>query len=349
MSPKDNGGSRRTLTLLVIGIPLAALLTWGGFTAVGLITPAPEPEPETPVDEIETAIEIASQNLNEDRPETARAILAKAIERWPGDQRLCLLYGETMLQLALASDDENVARERKLDALRQYEQAILIGPGHPEHHHAAGMIAEDLGRLDNAAAHFAKAQIMDPTSAKYPLFLGHTQVRLDKRAEARKNLLLAANLEPESGVAWASLAGLALDENNLSVAATMIARAREVEPYRTEWRVVEAKVLRRQNRPEEALDVLLAAPEQTRLASNALLFELASCYGLLDQPGEAAAMYVKAASERPDDAEVQYQCAVWLERDGRADRAVAYCERAASMGHEGASRWLARRDSVEDG
>ncbi|MCA9310550.1 MAG: tetratricopeptide repeat protein [Phycisphaerales bacterium] len=333
----------RTILLVALGIPLIALIAWGGIAVTGLITPPPPVEAETPVEEIDSAIDAASQYLNENKPATARTILASAIEKWPEDQRLCLLFGETMLQLALTTEDPDAAREYKLDALRQYNQAIVIGPEHPEHHHAAGMIAEDLGRLEDAAAHFAKAQMMAPSSAKYPLYLGHTLSKLGRHAEAKKNLLLAANLDPESGVAWASIAGIELDENNLDIALSMIRRARELEPYRTDWRIIEARVLRRQNHPEQALDLLLAAPEAARYGSGPMLFEVASCYGMLNQPGDAAALYVEAASRRPDDAEIQYQCAVWLERDGRADRAVAYCERASALGHADAARWLERR------
>lgn len=276
---------------------------------------------------IETVLDAARSYLKNMKPGSAETILAAAVAKWPADQSLRLLYGETLLTLG-----------NKPEAYAQYAKGIGLGPEHPEYRHAAGTLAADLGMLEDAEAHFMVAQKLDPSNPKYPLFLGQVQRKAGRADAARASLVMAARLDPDLAIAWASLAGIALDEGRPAMAREYIARARRIEPERIDWRLIEAKALRRDGSPQSAAELLYALPEPERAANADVLAELALCLGLMEKVSDAARMYVDAARLRPEDAELNYRAAVWLDRDGQRERGRAYLSEAARLGHEGAKR-----------
>lgn len=282
---------------------------------------------ETP----EQVLEVARVFLKDQKPGAAEQLLRRAVEQWPRHQDTRFLFGESLLIL-----------DRPVEAYEQYEAGITIGPDHAEYRHAAGTVAAGLGLQEDAEVHYLMAQQLDKTNAKHPLYLAQVQRKLGKLDEAKKNLVIAGNLDPDQAITWGSLAGIALDQNRLLPASTYIGKARALEPGNPLWRLVEARITRRLNNPDKALDLLLALDKDTILGDHALLEEVALCYGLLREPGRAAQWYVDAANANTDDAELCYKAAEWLERSGQADRAVTYAHNAVLMNHEPARALLTR-------
>ncbi len=279
------------------------------------------------------ALDAARDYIRQQKAGSAVAILRSATEKWPNDQALRLLLGEALL-----------SQGRGAEAYDQYDLAIHIGPDNPEYRHVAATIASAIGRFTEAEIHYRAAQQADPRNPKFPLFLAQVQRKQGLDDEARASLLLATRLDPTLGIAWASLAALALDENRPSVALGYIRRAREVEPERLDWRVIEARALLRENNPQQAADLLMAVAEGERMANSAALREVGSALALLGRTSEAAAMFAKAVAARPDDAELAYDAALWLERDGQRGRAATFASHAAAMGYAPAKALAQRLD-----
>lgn len=329
---------------VVVGLLLAgaAVVGAGGWAVWSLARPASAPggaggaggaqaSGSVSPQSLQEVLDAARAYMDQEKPGSAEVILTAALADMPGSQALRLLLGECLLQ-----------QERLAEALEQYEQGIMIGPDHPEYRFAAGTIAAQVGRDETAASHYLAAQAMDRGNPKYPLYLAQVQRRLGRVDDARTSLVLATKLDPSLAVAWASLAAIAIDEARLDVARQYIVKARAIDPANIDWRLIESKALRRDNQPEQAAALLQEIPESDRLAHAGVMQELALSLGMLGKPGEAASMYVEAVSRRGDDAELMYQAALWLERDGQAARAATYARHAAAKGHE-AARTLAQR------
>lgn len=330
----------RAMTLAALAVAGLAVAGGGAWAVVSLMN-APRQasgsaSPDAPLGvaadgtelrTVDAALQAARRAMDQDRAVVAEGVLSQTVERFPGDQRARLMLGECLLQLG-----------RGEEAYEQYEAGIQIGPDNAEYRHAAATIAAGIGRLEDARTHYLMAQKLAPSNPKFPLYLAQIQRKLGDNDGARASLALATKLDPELSVAWAALAGIALDENRLSVARGYIEKARKLEPDRVEWRIIEAKCLRRDNTPREAITVLMAIPESQRRTDSAVIEELALCHGMLGEPMEAAGLYIAALGESGENAEWSYQAAVWLVRAGQRERAIMYARHAAAKGHEGAKK-----------
>lgn len=341
MTTGDPNRSKTAAALVVLGLALLGVVIGGAWAIkVALAPPASQSAGSTLAggaapDSVNQALDAARQYIHQNKAGSAAAILKVAVEKWPQEQSVRLLYGEALLSLGKGAE-----------SYEQYEIAIQMGPDNPEYRHVAGTIASGLGRLNEAEMHYLAAQQMDRGNPKYPIYLAQVQRKQGLVEEARANLVLAANLDPTQEVAWATLAAIALEENRPSVALGYIKRARELNPGNLNWRLIEARALLRENKAEQAAELLFAVPEKERLSSRAALQELGSALGLLGRTSEAAAMYVSAVSANPDDPEIAYEAALWLERDGQKGRAATFAAHAAAKGF-GPAQALAERLDAE--
>jgi tetratricopeptide (TPR) repeat protein len=344
------GSARQRVLMLAALAAAGCIVAGGGAWAVVLLMNAPSVRPEgaspdaplgvaadgTELRTVEAALQAARRAMDQDRAKVAEGVLSQTVERFPGDQRARLMLGECLLQLG-----------RGEEAYAQYEAGIQIGPDNAEYRHAAATIAAGIGRLEDARTHYLMAQKLAPSNPKFPLYLAQIQRKLGDNDAARASLVLATKLDPELSIGWAGLAGIALDENRLSVARGYIERARKLEPERTEWRIIEAKILRRDNQPRESIALLTAIAEAARRTDAAVIEELALCHGMLGEPMDAAGLYIAALGEGDENAEWSFQAGLWLERAGQKDRAIMYARHAAAKGHEGAKKLAERLDRGE--
>lgn len=265
----------------------------------------------------------------------AEALLAPAVARNQTDQDLRLALAEALLG------------QREFEAAHeQFVAAIAIGPDTAPVRFDAASVASAAGLDADAEEHYWAAQSMDPRDPRYPLYLAQVQRKLDKTSEAKKNLLIAARLDPSLDIAWGTLADIALEENNLSIAQGHIERARELAPERLAWRILEARIARRGNDPERAVALLSGLSPEERAREPMALREMALSLGLMNEPERAAALYADAStmlgaqSERLG--ETLRLAAEWYERAGMVDEAIVYASRAARAGDEKASALLDR-------
>ncbi len=364
------GAVRTPLLGGVVVVLLAALVAGGVLVARTFVEPAQEdgrqggtiaPRPPAPrrAEAIEAAIEAASQYSRNQEYAKAQAVLAKAAEHYPQDQPLRLEFARVL-----------VAQQQFEAAYSEYQAAIALDAGrtssgepvpewptttgatnssntpaakrllgNPALHFEAGTVASKAGLLERAEEHYAMAQSGDPGDARYPLFLGMVQLRLNKSDAAQASLVRAVTLDSGQAAAWGTLAELSLKNNQLALSLQHIEKARAIESQTPRWRLVQAKALKRR---QEQGDVefaaqLLLAMDRSELVKPEAAGTLAECYGLLGKPQDAAALYEEVYRANPKNAEAALATARWHQRAGNAERALYYAKTAAMLGNEAAT------------
>lgn len=310
----------------VVTIALVTVLIIRGFIggpdATSAATARSALESQRAIDE---AIRLAQQRMLEQRPDLAEAALRNAANEHPADAELRIQLGEALF-----------AQDRVQEAYEQYNEALGLGPDNAELQFAAGTLASMAGLVDRAAQHYSVAQTLDQANAKYPLYLAQVQRKLGRTEEAQSNLVRVVNLVPDLAVAWGSLADIAFAENNLQMASHYLGKALEIEPDAPSWLLLQARILRREGKPEDAAILLSAIAENQPVPDPMVLREQALCMGLLGRQADAAALYDRAIEVGHPNAdtlaELHYEAALWHERLGNDDRAAACAQRAVELG-----------------
>ncbi len=283
------------------------------------------------VSEADAAMRAAEAYLRQDEPGKAEAVLRALTEKAAHRQDAWLLLGETLLVAG-----------KKEEAYGSYVRAMSVGSASGEMRFAAGVLASDLGKLEESAEHLRIAQAKEPGSAKFALYLGQVQRLLHRPGEAKVSLVRATVLDPGLAIAWAGLADLALEENKVEMARQHVSRARELEPESARWAGLEARVYRRENNPEAGLRMLLGLGGEVIEGDGGLTEEAATCYGMLGRTSDGAALCARAAARRPNDVAAALLAAEWAERAGDFVSAGVYAESAAQLGSAEAREMLKR-------
>jgi len=323
------------------GMKFAALGSLGlvavvGVIAIGRLVMGPGPTGANGADHFAdlSTIEAVLESVQEYRlagdDGRAHAVLESAVGQYVEDQTLRLAFGDLLL-----------AERDPRGAYHQYVTALAIGPRPPEIEFTAGTVAGMIGRHDRAVEHYVAARTQDPTNSVYPLYLGQAQIKVGEVAAGKASLLAAAKLDPDRAIIWGTLAELAYRENKPTIALRHIAKARELEPRVLAWRIIEARSLKRNHQPEEAMAVLVGLSEQERSSPHVMQI-MAECYGLLGRPADAAAMYAARSDTDPTDIEAARETAIWQERAGDTQAAIRFARRAADLGDEAGAKILER-------
>ena len=278
---------------------------------------------------VETILDAAQQSIRGGRHEDAAAMLAEGVRTYPEQQPLRVAYAETL-----------VALSRPAEAYEQFVAALSIGPRAPETEFAAGTMARLTERPQLALEHYAAAQASDPGNPIYPLYLAQVQRAQGQTEEAKASLLRVVNLQPENAIAWGTLADIWYNENKLDLATQHIAKARTLEPLVGTWRLVEARILKRQSKPDQALLVMEALSDvEKRDLHNARL--IAECHAMRGEMEQAVTGLTRASDGSPMDPELAIEAAIWLQRTDQIERAREYARRAQMLGSDRASAILA--------
>lgn len=339
MNQASSNRSRR-----VVGVVIAVLLLAGaglfivslrslrpqeanGDVGKGEKAPAPVPASTATIDAI---LNSAHEYMKREEPAKAEAVLAAATREHPEEQGLHVMHAEALAAL-----------QRGEEAYAAYERALAVGPREGEIEFAAGTLASMLGKLDRAVEHYQAAQTSTKSDPRPSLFLAQVLVKQRKPTEAAASLAVAARLGPELAVVWGTWAQIELDANRATLAQQHAARARELEPRVTLWRLLEARALLRQNQAEGALALLVGLDELEK-RDPVVLGAIGESLGMLGRPGEAADLYVKAAAADTSNGQLWLDTALWLERAGRGDEAVHHAKHAAMLATPGAREVAAR-------
>lgn len=268
----------------------------------------------------------AAKNVSNSDPGKAEAILREAINAYPDAQALYLAHADILLSM------------REIErAYGAFEKAIAIGPRDAKMDMMAGTVADMCGKPERALEHYGAARQAEPGNWEVPVRLAQVQLKLNQITEAKTNLLTAAKLQPEKAIVWGMLAELYLREGSPSIALEQVSKARQMEPSSVAWRLIEARALKRLDRVDEALALLVGLPAQERYAPGVLQL-MGECYGLLSMPGEAADLYMGASDADAANGQLAFDAAVWCEKAGRKEQAITYAKRAAMTGTPNAEK-----------
>ncbi len=324
----NNEGSKKLAAglLLFVGLVILGLGAWfvlgpGQPVYKSEVTNQVGDNEATPAHAIEAALSAARSYRGSEEFTKAEAVLRAAVEEHVEDQALRLAYAEVLLDL-----------EKTDLAYEQYQAALAIGPRDAMTEFNAGTLAMATDQPDRALEHYSMARAADPTNAEIALFLGAVQHQLGMTSEAKASLLSSMQLDDTRAEAAAMLAQISLDENDTSLALRYIRQARIAEPTQLAHRILESRVLRRMNEPEEALTLLMALPPE-QLYDPMILDICGACLGLLGRPADAAVLYEDAMNHDRSVAEFAYQAALWNERAGDGDKALELAKRASMLGH----------------
>jgi tetratricopeptide (TPR) repeat protein len=279
---------------------------------------------------LSTVLDSARLLMKQSQWARAETVLREAAMKFPEDQ-------ETRIALA----ESLIAQKSFPGAYEQYEKALAIGPREQKIEYAAGLAASSAGLTERAEEHFSMAQAADPHNPTYALMLGTVQRKLGRLEAAKASLLRAVNLDPDRAVAWGILADMALGENNVNIALQHIDHARRLEPNNKEWRLINARALKRKGEPDKALMLLLPMdPSQRHEAPVARM--IAECYSMLGRHADAATVMAEACTADPIDKDLAYDAALAFDRAGDKARALDYAKQAKILGHEGAGKLIER-------
>lgn len=331
-SPKKAGGMPMLSTFAIGG--LLILLVVGVVLAIrGALAPsgqaATDPNaPPAKLDTLDAVLNAAKTYTQQDELGKAEAVLRQGILQWPDEQRLYVSLGELL-----------VSRKNPTEAYANYEKALTLGKRDPEIEFAAGTVANMAGFTDRALEHYAAVQAANPTDKRVALYMAQVQLKLDQVNEAKANLLIAGKLDPENPMVWGTLAEVALRENKIDLALSHVAKARQAEPDNIMWRLVEGRAKARQAKPEEALQLFVGLSDLDK-RDPAVLAIMSECYGMLQRPADAAALYAKASDAEPTSGELAMQAALWHQRAGDLAKALTYAKRAKMLDVQGAGAVL---------
>lgn len=334
MMDREEPGTRPN-GVLSGGIIVALLVMLGGIVWVyksatpqkaAAGTVAPIPSAPTTVAAIDSAKKLMSQG----QWTKAEAILIQATTKYPEDQELRIARAETL-----------VALKRYPDAYSQYEKALAIGPREARIEFAAGVTASKTNMTDRAIEHFSMAQASEPRNPTFAFWLAQMQRKAGSTEACKASLVRAANLDPDNANVWGMLADISLTENNVGLALQHVAKARQLQPDVSEWRVVEARAHKRKGEPDKALTVLNAIePMQRKDAPVARL--MAECYGMLGRPLDAAIVMGDSSLAAPTDGALAYDAAAAYERAGNKVKAIEFAKYAKALGNEAAGKLLVK-------
>ena len=277
------------------------------------------------IEEILGAVQVYVRN---EQNAQALTVLEHAVAQYGDDQELRFALGDLYM-----------LEKRYTDAYGQYVAGIGIGPSTAKAEFTAGTLANMLDQLEQAEIHYSASMRMDQTNPDTPIYLAAVQMKMNQLTNAKINLALAGKLSPDRAKIYVMRSEIAMRENKLNIALDQIRRARMLDPDSLAWVLQEARVLKRDRQPEEAISLLVALPEdQLEVIETAKI--LAECYGMLGRPGDAASRLIDVAQKHPDDAGLAFEVALWLERARERDEAIKWAKKAQELGHKQAQAWI---------
>jgi tetratricopeptide (TPR) repeat protein len=333
-APRKIGGMPMPAFLLV-GALLACLVVAVVFVYRATVPQlAPPPARDLNAEAVETILDSARVYHQQNDLGKAEIVLSAGVREHPDDQQMRIAYAETLMM----SD--------QLDsAFYEYTEALRIGPRDADLEFVAGTIASKLGEVALAEAHFTAARNKDPTEPSYGMFLAQVQLQQHKYDDAIVSLIQVRPLDPDNAMIYGTLAEIYTKKNDVNLALNQIRIARELEPQRSAWKIVEARLFKRHGEPEKAL-LLFNSLSDAERDSQPILRNRAECFGMLKRPEMAASMYQSQADAHPDDADLAFEAAVWSDKAGQHDLAIRYGERARLLGHELADKLVKRLVAV---
>lgn len=266
---------------------------FAGVTSGGLIGCSEKPSSVDAValsgESIRHSLEAAESYLTSGNDDRARSILSKVIEKSPQDGRAFEMMGRMELRRGIELREMGLvdsAREQFRDSYLWYEKALRFMGDSGGLHQSAGEVAQLAGLESEALSSYLASMELQPKNPKSSLCAAQL---LLKSEPARAESILRSVLEehPDQSHALASLALACQSQGKNDIAAEMASKALAIAGDQVAVRIVIARVYRLSGREREALELLLALPDDVRGQESAAS-EIAFCWQAIGQPLNAA-------------------------------------------------------------
>lgn len=203
------------------------------------------------------------------------------------------------------------------EAYEQLKLSIDLDRQQPEVHLLAGTTARQLGFHDEAARFYSTASQLTPENVSYRLHLAQAYMERQDYDRARMQILEALSRDSSSAEAYALQSDLEAKQNHIEQALVNIQKAIEntpltARPLQVQYIRRKAQLMRRNNKPDEALLVLDALSGRDR--DFAVLGEMATCWGMLGKPAKGAKIFEDALAENPTSETLAIAAAEWWGR-----------------------------------
>lgn len=220
-------------------------------------------------------------------------------------------------------------------AYEQLRLGLELDPKQASVQEMAGTLALELGRPDEAGTHFSRALDLEPREPRYRLDLANVYLRQREFDRAQRLFLEALQIDSDLHAAYSGLSDLFAQQNKLGLALEQAQRAVEHTPVSERPRQAiylrkKANLLRRDNRPAEALQVLAMLTDGER-QDPAVLAELAATHMMLGRPADAAELYHRAWENAPSRWELAAEAARYYQRAGHATAASQMLEQVRQI------------------
>ena len=219
---------------------------------------------------------------------------------------------------------------RSEEAAAHYAEAIRIDPRFAKAHNNLGLLLTQLGRSEAAAAHLAEAIRLDPRSAEAHNNLGLLLAQLRRSEEAAAHYAEAIRLNPRSAEAHNNLGVLLTHLGRSEEAAAHYAEAIRLNPRSAEAHNNLGVLLAHLGRSEEAVahyaEAIRLDPRSAEAHNN-----LGLLLAHLGRSEEAAAHFAEAIRLDPGDAGLHKNLGVLLDRLGRSEAAAAHYAEAIRL------------------
>ena len=157
-------------------------------------------------------------------------------------------------------------------AIARLQQVLVADPGNALCHFQLGSILLDVGRREQALAHFQEAHRLDPKIAEFPLRVGIECAREGMLDEAESSLKLALSFGYDNPAALACLGDVFLRQGKLDEGLRLLEGARRLAPEAIDVLSNLGIALQAKGRIEEAIAVLEEAlrlsPSHTHVLNN---------------------------------------------------------------------------------
>ena len=243
--------------------------------------------------------------LESDRAQEVRREAERFVERYPGYAAGYTLLGQVLL-----------GELRHGEAYEQIKLSLELDPAQAEVHLLAGTLCMQLQRSSDAERHYRQAVGLDPANVQLRLHLAQSYIEQQRFDEARRDLVRLLMADSSLHSAAAMLADMAMMQNKLTLAMNYIARAIENTPIAQRERQViyirrKARILRRQNKPDEALQTLEEQLGGLERRDPEVLEEMAHCWSAQGQYQPAAMLFEAALERSPTDWRLAAGAARW--------------------------------------
>jgi len=231
------------------------------------------------------------------------------VSNYPKDADARMLLGQVLLYTGQSEE-----------ALDQIDQAIKLSPGQASWLELAGTVAAGLELYNTSEKYYLDAIGLNPSATTTRMLLATVYAKMERFDPAVRLLLEAIQIDSRLHSAHHAMARIFLQQNKIVPAQTQIRKAIDLVHEESAAKSAQAsrvysltfaEILRRDNEPEHALQVLLGITPASERTHPDVLHAIAMTHASMGQPEQAARIYEQLILVDPTNLSLVEQAARW--------------------------------------